>query len=187
MWGRLFTGTSHGHNDNLAQEFDFARRFTSLSSQDPESASDKSLLEFAGDQSEERDTGPTSSELFEHLRKELDSIVASHPTHFVPEMNEIKNDEMFHKSPKHDSLFELVDLKPDIKMTASPKKRRRVTFVKRIEDGKFLRDPSRLTRELMGETDLTEDLTENAVWARVGNGRVKIFPLSFGMSRSIQT
>ena len=179
MWGRLFTGTSHGHNDNLAQEFDFARRFTSLSSQDPESASDKSLLEFAGDQSEERDTGPTSSELFEHLRKELDSIVASHPTHFVPEMNEIKNDEMFHKRPKHDSLFELVDLKPDIKMTAGPKKRRRVTFVKRIEDGKFLRDP-------VSETDLTEDLTEKAVWARVGNGRVKIFPLSFGMSQSIQ-
>lgn len=57
---------------------------------------------------------------------------------------------------------------------------------------RFLRSPPRLARELLGdvgELELEElqelnDLTEQAVWAKVGNGRVKIFPLSFGNSSS---
>ena len=57
---------------------------------------------------------------------------------------------------------------------------------------RFLSSPPRLPRELLGdvgelqelqeelqEGELT-DLTDQAVWAKVGNGRVKIFPLSFG-------
>ena len=53
---------------------------------------------------------------------------------------------------------------------------------------RFLRSPARLPRELLGDVgDLEElqelsDLTEQAVWAKVGNGRVKIIPLSFGNS-----
>ena len=51
---------------------------------------------------------------------------------------------------------------------------------------RFLRSPARLPRELLGDVgeleDLSGDLTEQAVWAKVGNGRVKIFPLSFGNS-----
>lgn len=50
---------------------------------------------------------------------------------------------------------------------------------------RFLSSPARLPRELLGGVgDLEElsDLTEQAVWAKVGNGRVKIIPLSFGNS-----
>ena len=112
--------------------------------------------------------------MFENLRKKLDSIVSSNPGHFLTEMNEIEDDTIFDQSEeKRDGLFEIVDLEPQTKATAAPETRK-MTFVKRIPNGKFLSDPARLER---GQT---EDLTERAVWARVGNGRVKIFPLSFG-------
>ena len=115
MWGRLFTGTDH--NTDLAQEFDFARRFANINNhQDPESALTAENFE---DEGEVREKPATSSELFQNIRKELNSIVSLNPSHFVPEMNEVDDGQMFQKSSK-----------------GNPKKRRKVTFIRRIPNGR---------------------------------------------------
>ena len=113
MWGRLFTGTDH--NKDLAEEFDFARRFATINHhQDPESA-----LTAENFEDEEREKPATSSELFKNIRKELNSIVSLNPSHFVPEMNEVDDGPMYQKSSK-----------------GNPKKRRKVTFIRRIPNGR---------------------------------------------------
>ena len=115
MWGRLFTGTDY--NKELAEEFNFARRFASLNSQDPEESSlDAEIIE---DDLLGRNEA-TSSQLFKNIRKELDSIVSSNPSQFLPEMNEVDVGPMFHKSSR-----------------GEPKKRRtKVTFIRRIPNGR---------------------------------------------------
>ena len=114
MWGRLFTGTDY--NEELAEEFNFARRFASLNSQDPEESS--LAAENIEDDLLVRNKA-TSSQLFKNIRKELNSIVSSNPSQFLPEMNEVDVGPMFHKSPRGD-----------------PKKRRKVTFIRRIPNGR---------------------------------------------------
>lgn len=68
---------------------------------------------------EVREKPGTSSELFKNIRKELNSIVSSNPSHFIPEMNEVEDGQMFKKSPR-----------------GNPKKRRKVTFIRRIPNGR---------------------------------------------------
>ena len=46
---------------------------------------------------EVREKPGTSSELFRNIRKELNSIVSSNPSHFLPEMNEVDDGQMFQK------------------------------------------------------------------------------------------
>ena len=117
MWGRLFTGTDY--NEELAEEFNFARRFASLNSQDPEESS------LAAENIEDDLLGrkeATSSQLFKNIRKELDSIVSSNPSQFLPEMNEVDvgHGPISHKSSR-----------------GEPKKRRtKVTFIRRIPNGR---------------------------------------------------
>ena len=115
MWGRLFTGTDY--NEELAEEFNFARRFASLNSQDPEESS------LAAENIEDDLVGrnkATPSQLFKNIRKELDSIVSSNPSQFLPEMNEVDVGPMVHKSSR-----------------GEPKKRRaKVTFIRRIPNGR---------------------------------------------------
>ena len=163
VWGRLFTG--FGHNDNLAQEFDFARRFANINNgQDPESmvgniqlnreetvepTSEKFVIQF-GDGGREK--LQTSSELFDSLRAKLDTIVSSNPGHFVPEINEIEDEEPFQQGQRGERLFEILDLKPD-RTTTAPKKRRKLTFLRRITDGKLVRDP----RELLEESEMPKE------------------------------
>ena len=118
MWGRLFTGTDH--NDDLAQEFDFARRFASTNSQDPESAvTGENFEDDLSGRNEVREKTATSSELFKNIRKELNSIVSSNPSHFLPEMDEVDDGQIYQKSPR-----------------GNPKKRRKVTFIRRIPNGR---------------------------------------------------
>lgn len=124
MWGRLFRGTGEGHNENLAQEFEFARRFARLTSQDPESGVADEDFQIKEDDldglNEVREKPATSSELFKNIRKELDSIVSSNPRQFLPEMNEVDDGPIFQKSSRGD-----------------PKKRRKVTFIRRIPNGRL--------------------------------------------------
>ena len=131
MWGRLFTGTAH--NEDLSEEFDFARRFASLNSQDPESAVTAENFEddLVG-RHEESEKPPTSSELFRNIRKELNSIVSSNPSHFLPEMNEVDDGQMFQKSSRGD-----------------PKKRRKVTFIRRIPNGRLELCSELVTRNIL--------------------------------------
>ena len=154
MWGRLFTG----HNQKMAEEFNFACRFARLNSQDRESAAEQTSHTFLSQPgpdeavSEERED---SSQLFENIRAELDSIITSSPAHFIPEMNQVKTEQMSEPSQ------------------TGPRLRRKLRLVS---------SPDRLPRDLLEKAGVTEDLVKNALWATVGNGRVKIFPLFFGIT-----
>ena len=95
-----------------------ARRFARLNSQDPEKSVVDSKDDYE-DRYELREKPATSSELFRDIRKKLDSIVSSNPSQFLPEMNEVDDSLTLHQSLKRD-----------------PKKRRKVTFIRRIPNGR---------------------------------------------------